>query len=32
MTKYHKMSHDPFGTIKYGYTPEHIQSHFYCCS
>lgn len=28
ITKYHKMSHDPFGTIKYGYTPEHIQSHF----
>ncbi|GIO35110.1 LPS biosynthesis protein [Paenibacillus albilobatus] len=28
ITKYHKMPYDPFGTIKYGYTPEHIQSHF----
>lgn len=28
ITKYHKMEFDPFGTIKYGYTPEHIQSHF----
>ncbi|MBP2242348.1 rhamnosyltransferase [Cytobacillus eiseniae] len=28
ITKYHKMPFDPFGTIKYGYTPEHIQSHF----
>lgn len=28
ITKHHKMPYDPFGTIKYGYTPEHIQSHF----
>ena len=28
ITKHHKVHFDPFGTIKYGYIPEHIQSHF----
>lgn len=29
ITKYHKYEEgDPFGTIEYGYIPEHIQSHF----
>ncbi|MCH1642337.1 rhamnan synthesis F family protein [Paenibacillus timonensis] len=28
ITKFHKVDYDPFGTIKYGYIPEHIQSHF----
>ena len=28
ITKYHKYPGDPFGTIPYGYIPEHIQSHF----
>ncbi|SEC12784.1 rhamnosyltransferase [Paenibacillus sp. GP183] len=29
ITKYHKYEKgDPFGTIKYKYIPEHIQSHF----
>ncbi|MCP1137543.1 rhamnan synthesis F family protein [Paenibacillus polysaccharolyticus] len=28
ITKFHKVNYDPFGTIKYGYIPEHIQSHF----
>lgn len=28
ITKYPKVGVDPFGTISYGYIPEHIQSHF----
>lgn len=29
ITKYHEYrDRDPFGTISYGYIPEHIQSHF----
>lgn len=28
ITKFHKVAYDPFGTISYGYIPEHIQSHF----
>ncbi len=28
LTVYHKVDYDPFGTIKYGYIPKHIQSHF----
>ena len=29
VTKFHKYENgDPFGTIKVGYIPEHIQSHF----
>lgn len=29
ITKYHKYEDgDPFGTIEFGYIPEHIQSHF----
>lgn len=28
ITKYHKYPSDPFGTIPYGYIPEHVQSHF----
>ncbi len=29
ITKYHEYKDgDPFGTIEYGYIPEHIQSHF----
>ncbi|MEI2283285.1 rhamnan synthesis F family protein [Paenibacillus polysaccharolyticus] len=28
ITKFHEVTYDPFGTIKYGYIPEHIQSHF----
>lgn len=29
ITKYHEYRDgDPFGTIRYGYIPEHIQSHF----
>lgn len=28
ITLFHKVLCDPFGTIKYGYLPTHIQSHF----
>ena len=28
ITKFHKFPVDPWGLIKYGYIPEHIQSHF----
>ena len=28
LTKHHKVDPDPFGTLEYGYLPEHIQSHF----
>lgn len=28
ITTYHGAPYDPFGKIKYGYLPEHIQSHF----
>lgn len=28
ITKFHKVPFDPFGLIKCGYIPEHIQSHF----
>ena len=28
ITKFHKVNFDPFGIIKCGYIPEHIQSHF----
>lgn len=28
ITEYHEVDYDPFGTIKYGYIPRHIQSHF----
>lgn len=28
ITKFHKFPLDPWGLIKYGYIPEHIQSHF----
>lgn len=28
ITKFHQVPFDPFGTIKYGYIPEHIQSYF----
>lgn len=28
ITTYNEVSFDPFGTIKYGYIPLHIQSHF----
>lgn len=28
ITAFHKAEFDPFGTIKYGYIPLHIQSHF----
>ena len=28
MTEFHKVPFDPFGTIKYGYIPKHIQSYF----
>lgn len=28
ITKYHSLPFDPFGTISYGYIPDHIQSHF----
>jgi lipopolysaccharide biosynthesis protein len=28
ITTYHGAPFDPFGLIKYGYLPEHIQSHF----
>lgn len=28
ITLHHKLSYDPFGTIKYGYIPKHLQSHF----
>ncbi|GIP08707.1 MAG: rhamnan synthesis F family protein [Paenibacillus macerans] len=28
ITTYHGASFDPFGKIKYGYLPKHIQSHF----
>lgn len=27
VTKHHRFDPDPFGTIPYGYLPEHIQSH-----
>lgn len=30
ITKHHGYDFDPFGTIKYGYIPEHIQSSFIC--
>lgn len=28
ITKHHEVDYDPYGTISYGYMPEHIQSHF----
>ena len=28
ITAFHEVKHDPFKRIKYGYIPEHIQSHF----
>lgn len=28
ITKFHQVPFDPFGTIKYGYIPEHVQSYF----
>lgn len=28
LTKFFELDGDPFGTIKYGYIPDHIQSHF----
>ena len=28
MTEFHEVPFDPFGTIKYGYIPKHIQSYF----
>lgn len=28
ITKHHEVNHDAFGTCKYGYIPEHIQSSF----
>lgn len=28
ITAAHKVNYDPFGNIKYGYIPKHIQSHF----
>jgi lipopolysaccharide biosynthesis protein len=28
ITKYHKLNFDPMKKIRYGYIPEHIQSHF----
>jgi rhamnosyltransferase len=28
ITEHHKIAFDPFGTVSYGYVPEHIQSHF----
>jgi len=28
ITKHHKIDYDPYNKIKYGYMPEHIQSHF----
>jgi Lipopolysaccharide biosynthesis protein len=28
ITKHHGWDFDPFGKVKYGYLPEHIQSHF----
>ena len=28
ITKFHYVPFEPFGTIKYGYIPEHIQSYF----
>lgn len=28
ITKHHKVDPDPFGVNRYGYLPEHIQSHF----
>lgn len=31
LTKYFKYDGDPFGCIKYGYIPDHIQSHFIVC-
>lgn len=31
LTKYFKVDGDPFGCIKYGYIPDHIQSHFIVC-
>ena len=30
LTMYHSVPHDPFGTIPYGYIPDHIQSSFIC--
>lgn len=30
ITKHHGYDFDPFGTIKYGYIPEHVQSSFIC--
>ena len=30
ITKHHGFPFDPFGTIPYGYIPEHIQSSFIC--
>ncbi|MDR6720358.1 rhamnan synthesis F family protein [Paenibacillus sp. 2003] len=30
ITTHHGYDFDPFGTIKYGYIPEHIQSSFIC--
>lgn len=31
LTKYFQYEGDPFGCIKYGYIPDHIQSHFIVC-
>lgn len=28
LTVFHEVPYDPFGTIKYGYIPLHLQSHF----
>lgn len=28
LTKFFEIDGDPFGTVKYGYIPDHIQSHF----
>ncbi len=28
LTKFFEIDGDPFGTVKYGYVPDHIQSHF----
>lgn len=30
ITEHHKLDFDPFGTVKFGYIPRHIQSHFIC--
>lgn len=28
VTKFHQVDMDPFGTVPYGYLPDHIQTHF----